>query len=394
MLVFCVILSWLWVMGLVLAFLAAWRRGRAYDDLVLPPAALEGAAPPTVAVIIPARNESANIGGCLQGLLQQTATPISIIIVNDNSTDDTAHIVEAVAAANPQVKLVNGQPLPPGWLGKPYACWQGALTIPREAQWLCFMDADTVAKPALLATARAYAEQKQLDMFSLHPYQNLDTFWERLIIPIGFLLVGLLHDLRRVNQAEAPDAAANGQFILIRRAAYFGVGGHADTPHDKVLEDMALARRVKQAGYRMGIGLGPDLIRTRMYHGLKPMWEGVSKLSVELVSNGPRAVGVAGLLLALGWLPLVWVVWATAQAVIEPTGLAFSGLGAALLNIVGVMALFLVFYKRTGRFFQAPTWVGLFFTLALSLSGLMMLDGVRRHWTKRIRWKGRVYQPS
>src|SRR5437764_9783884 len=151
---------------------------------------------PAVAVIVPARNEIANIGICLAGLTAQRGLNggLSIIVVDDGSQDGTGQVVVRSARDDPRVELINPGELPAGWMGKPHACWQGALQS--NAEWLCFIDADVRATPDLIAAALEAALQQRIDMLSLNPLQELGTFWERLIIPAGLVLIGCAQDLR------------------------------------------------------------------------------------------------------------------------------------------------------------------------------------------------------
>src|SRR3954453_10832491 len=144
-----------------------------------------GSASPeqTVAIIVPARNEARNIGQCLSGLSAQRglAAGSSIIVVDDGSRDGTADRVRAAAQNDGRIGLVEAGALPAGWMGKPYACWRAATEA--EAEWLCFIDADVRAEPELVAAAVVVAERDGIDMLSLTPFQELGSFWERLIIP-------------------------------------------------------------------------------------------------------------------------------------------------------------------------------------------------------------------
>lgn len=352
-----------------------------------PPPVLEKA--PSLTVIVPARNEAANIERCLNGLLAQTypSQRLTLVVVNDGSTDDTATIVNRIIVSDSRVQMIESGPLPDGWTGKARACWRGAAVA--QGEWLCFVDADTSAVPQLLSSAVAYAQAKGIALLSLNPFQELGAFWERLLIPAGFVVVELLMDLSRINNPATPEAAANGQFILIHRQAYEAVEGHAAV-RKEILEDVALARTIKKAGYRIKLVGGMELIRTRMYADLKTLWEGLSKNAVDFVPNLPLAMLAGTSLLLLGWLWLVLVLW-TGVAIVTHPGLAtLLSFGAAMAGTSEIMLLF-VLHLKMARLFQIPLWYGLLFPVSLTLGGGIMLSSAWRRTTGRVAWKGRTY---
>src|SRR6185437_8055772 len=206
------ILSILWAAVIALLLIRAVRQYSFYQ--IIEPTkdgATDGAS---VVVIIPARNEEKNIGRCLEGLLAQQSPPEirSIIVIDDRSTDATGQIVREIVKRNPLIHLIEGKPLEAGWAGKPHALCEGAqaaraiLNDVDESQWLCFMDADTAAQPALLRTALHVAQSKSLDLLSLQPEQELIGPWERLIMPCGFFLVAFTQDVRQANDPNDPNA--------------------------------------------------------------------------------------------------------------------------------------------------------------------------------------------
>src|SRR5438105_15206135 len=213
---------WACLIGwLMLRLLGQFRTYRA-TSLAFP----EGAPAflPAVAVIVPARNEITNIETCLAGLTAQRGLTggLSIIVVDDGSQDGTREAVARVARDDPRVELIDPGDLPASWMGKPHACWRGALRT--QPEWLCFIDADVRAAPDLVGTALAAALRQRVDLLSLSPLQELGSFSERLIIPAGLVLIGCAQDLRPVDDPATPQVTANGQFLLIRRAVYFAVG--------------------------------------------------------------------------------------------------------------------------------------------------------------------------
>jgi chlorobactene glucosyltransferase len=230
--------------------------------------------PPLISVIVPARNEGRNIRRCLQALLVQTYPNYEIIVVDDRSTDETPQILSELPKGNAHLQVVHGSELPPGWAGKPYALVQGVAAA--RGEWLCFMDADTFASPELLWSTYHMAIKYNADMFSILTDQELDSFWERAILPLVFLGLSFGFPAERVNDPTKPDAISNGQFILIKRNVYDQIGGHTSVK-DRVDEDKAIAILVKRAGYRLVLADGRKVALTRMYTSLPEMWEGWTK---------------------------------------------------------------------------------------------------------------------
>ncbi len=245
------------------------------------PSASSTTQTPRVSVIIPARDEEANIRRCLRSILAQKGIAFQVIVVDDHSTDRTAEIARQLAqefSAQPgapsAIVIAARRPLPAGWTGKANALCS-AVPLAR-GDWLLFTDADTEHAPGSLAAAVQEAEHHGADLFSLSPEQEVEGLWERALMPVIFSELATTFRPRDVSDPAKPIAAANGQYLLIRRSVYQEVGGHAAVAAD-LLEDVALARRVKSAGRVLRFRLGKGMVRTRMYRGLQQMREGWTK---------------------------------------------------------------------------------------------------------------------
>lgn len=344
-------------------------------------------AAPHVTVIVPARDEAANIGRCVHSLLAQDYPPdrLDVLVIDDHSADDTAAIVRAIAARDPRVSLLSSPSLPPRWTGKSHACWIGARTAAPESEWLCFLDADVWGEPPLLSSAVHAATCRNLDLLSLAPRQELGSFAERLMLPCGLILLSFLQDLREVQSRSGSAVTATGQFMLIRRGAYEAVGGHAAVCN-VICEDLEFARLLKQSGCSVLLMGGDDMIATRMYTGWRTLWPGFTKNLVDTL-GGPRAtLTFTPLAVILAWaavaMPIVDAV-AYWQAVLDAgTALAVALLGSAAAFGLHLAATF---------YFRIPFWYGLLFPLGYTLGAAMALDSVRRRLTGRVIWKGRTY---
>jgi chlorobactene glucosyltransferase len=380
----------LWAGIITVLLVRAATQYRHYETLIPSGLAAEQSLP-SVAIIIPARNEAANIGRCLRSLLTQEYPDgqLRFVVINDGSTDGTPDIIREVAAGDPRLLLLEAGPLPAGWAGKPRACWAGSMAA-RGSEWLCFLDADTLAEPELLATAVGEAIRRELDMLSLEPRQEMGSFWERVVMPTGFFLLAFQQDLRRVNNREFADASANGQFILIRRQVYDKVGGHAAV-RAEICEDSALARAVKGAGNKLALIGAEKLIRTRMYTGWTSLWEGLSKNVTEMIGGSALTVLVAAMALILGWVSVGAPLWAAHAVAVQPHA-ALPIIGCIVMCLAS-LALLCTHISGT-RYFGIPLWYGFLFPLGYTAAAMIALNAVRLRWKGEVAWKGRVYQPA
>ena len=351
-----------------------------------PPYPPTGAAP-QVTIIVPARDEAANIGRCVRSLLAQDypARELSIIVVDDHSADDTAAIVRTLAAAHPQLSLLSSPPLPPRWTGKSHACWIGARAAAPASQWLCFIDADVWGEPGMLSSAMRAVKEQHLDLLSLAPCQELKSFAERLILPCGLVLLSFTQDLRSVQAQSGSGVTATGQFMLMRRAAYEALGGHAAVA-GAICEDLEIARHLKQSGRTVLLMSGEDVLSTRMYTGWRTLWPGLAKNLVDTL-GGPRStLTVAAIAVILAWtaiaVPLVDIIgWAQGSL------LAWAALILALLGSAAAFAL----HIAAAQYFRVPLYYGLLFPLGYTVGAIMAVDSVGRRLRGRISWKGRIY---
>ena len=341
------------------------------------------ASGPLVSVVIPARNESATIETVVRSVLETTYQPFELLVVDDRSTDDTAALVGRLATADPRVRLVQGETLPQGWYGKPWACLQGYRAA--RGELLLFTDADTRHHPELLARSVGALQKERADLVTVAPHQSCVSFWERVVMPQIWLLLALRYHPARVNRARRErDVIANGQYILAPRASYEAAGTH-ETVRGEVAEDLALAQAFHRAGLRLHFAFADRLMETRMYRSLPEMVEGWSK---NMFLGGQRSFPGQPLLQALVPVMLVaaFVFW-----LVPPAALAFTGSGghhvpaAALATASSAAFWMLVCYGM-----RIPLWYGLLYPLG-ALTALYI--AARSVWRggRRVEWKGRSY---
>jgi glycosyltransferase involved in cell wall biosynthesis len=264
-----------------------------------------------ISILIPARNEEGNIGRCLNSLVGQQGAEFEILVVDDHSTDRTAEI----AASFPGVRVVAANPLVEGWTGKANALATAAPVA--RGEWLLFTDADTVHAPGSLAASVAEADQYGAVMLSYSPGQETGGFWERAVQPVIFAELSRKFVYDEINRPDSTAAAANGQYILIRRAAYEAIGGHGAV-RGSLLEDVELARAAKRVG-RLRFRYAPEAVSTRMYRSTRDLVEGWTK---NLAALFPNALPLAALrmlesaILIGGPVALLWTPWAALSILI------------------------------------------------------------------------------
>ena len=278
------------------------RLARADADALPRPA-------PALSVCIPARDEAAVIGETVRRLLaQEYPGALEVLLLDDHSTDGTAQVARAAAASDPRLRVLCGADLPPGWAGKVWACHQ--LAQAATGDLLLFTDADVRWEPGAPAAAAGKLHALGGDLLTVWPTQITQTWAERLVVPImsmgllAYLPIGWAHNL-----PYASAAAANGQAMLYRRAAYAKAGGHAAV-RGAVLDDVTLAQRLKASGGRLRMADAAGLIRTRMYEGWPAVRDGYAKNILAGHLNSPALLVASTLFhLAIFVLPWLWLVF-------------------------------------------------------------------------------------
>ncbi|MBN2494924.1 MAG: glycosyltransferase [Deltaproteobacteria bacterium] len=341
-----------------------------------------------VCVLVPARDEEARIGACLRSLLAQDLGEIEIAVIDDRSGDRTAEIVSGLAAGDSRLRLIrlSAEP-PPGWIGKCHALAEGMRLVETGAPWTLFVDADTVHHPSSISTAVAEAEARGLDMLSLVPHLQAESFWERLVQPAMAALIALFHKPSRINDPARPEAFANGQYVLIRTAVYRRIGGHAAVA-GKVLEDVELARVVKGAGGRIFLAIGRDLLSTRMYSDLGGLVEGWTKNFYMLMRSQLSRVTLAALTaLVLSAYPAACGLLALAALAAGYRPLPVEYL-VATAGIYALVLGFQVTLRALNRWYPA---YALLAPVANAVAVYILLRSAWRHRRgQAVRWKGRL----
>lgn len=352
--------------GLILVNLRLYTPLRRMDQ------AVADGPPPSVSVLIPARNEEENIRGILESVLASGHPGLEVLVLDDQSTDATAMIVGEMERRDPRVRLLHGGGDPEaGWAGKPWACQRLAQAAKGEV--LLFLDADVRVKAEgfLSRVAREF-QGRELDMLSGVPRQRLVTFWEGMFVPmIHFVLLGYLPFWRmRAARAEAFGAAC-GQLLAVRRVSYERVGGHS-TVRESFHEGLKLARVFRRAGLVTDMFDASGDAECRMYDGFWSAWNGFAKNAHEGIAS-PRTLLPMSVLLLAQVVPFACV--------------AVGGGWEWVLVCLGIVVARLLLCVRFGQ----PVWVAILHPVSVFVFLLNQWYGAtRRFLGKPVGWRGRV----
>ena len=250
---------------------------------------LDAADPPLVSAVIPAKDEEATLADCLASVCGQAYPGLEILVIDDRSVDRTRQIANEFAARDARLRVLTNEHLPPGWTGKTYVLQQAADQV--RGQWLWFLDADTVHAPEFLGVMLEYARAQQAALVSLLPELRCETFWERVVQPLGGIVLMQSFPLHRVNDDRSKLAFANGQSILVKRKAYDAAGGHSAV-RDRFVEDIGMAFKVKALGLPIRTVLVRNLVTCRMYASLGQLIRGWSRILYDALDrNAWRLAG-------------------------------------------------------------------------------------------------------
>ena len=340
----------------------------------------------TLFVLIPARDEVENIAECVEGWLRQEGVTLQLLVLDDSSTDGTDRIVEGLAARDPRVCLLRGEPKPQGWAGKVWACRQlGDAALAQGAGRLLFVDADTRARPGLAMAALYHAQTTGADMVSTFPYQVTGTFPERVILPMLHFLIMTFLPVRMVWESPFPQlVAACGQFELFASEAYRAVGGHAALP-SSFHDGLQLARRIKASGRTVRLFDGSSLISCHMYAGGRAVWNGFTR-------NAYEGLGSVGALITMTLLQTV-VFLAPFLFLLDAIGIRLGGRPLPLwgwLCAVQVGAILLIRLLQARRFGHYNSIL----LHPLSIFGMVTIQWASYFKSLRkapVVWKGRSY---
>jgi cellulose synthase/poly-beta-1,6-N-acetylglucosamine synthase-like glycosyltransferase len=326
-----------------------------------------------VSAIVPARNEEPVIATCVESLARQPEIG-QILVVNDQSSDGTANVVRSLMEIIPHLRLLEANDLPDGWVGKNHALWLGAQQA--KGAWLLFTDADAVHEPDSVARALQIASDQNAALVSFSPEQITTTWYEKSLIPYIYLRLANRFSYEAVNDPKSSAAAANGQFLMIRRDVYDQIGGHTAVAGE-ILEDVAIAIRAKSAGHRIWFASGKGIVRVRMYRSFGAMWQGWKKNLYRLMGGTPWTV-IRETESSLPWIPFL---------------LFLAGWKYPFLLFIAVLFLIArqTSYGLDLARNQYPFSLIFYYVPAVLLYVGVLWASYRSHANGRIEWKGREY---
>lgn len=363
------------------------RRGGFWrSDQRLPASPHPPAVWPRVTAVVPARNEAEGIGRAVRSLLNQDYPgPFSIIVVDDNSSDGTMAEALRAAAGDPRLVVIPGAPLPKRWTGKLWAVHQGvnrALANVSVTEFLLLTDADIEHDPGNLRRLVGVGENERQDLVSLMVRLRCETFWERLLVPPFIFFFQTLYPFPWVNDRSRSEAAAAGGCMLVRTTALQAAGGIIAI-RGQLIDDCALAARIKQYGGAIWLGLSEETRSLRLYPRLRDIWSMVARTAfTQLDHSCSKLVATVIGMLVLYLVPplsvLLWLAGGRGE-------LAVLG-SAAWVMMVASFAPTLTLYRR-------PLGWSLLLPLAACLYLLMTIDSARLSWQRRGGvWKGRSFE--
>lgn len=325
------------------------------------------ATTPLVSVLIPARNEAAIIAQTVRKWQQQTYANYEVIVLDDNSDDDTATLARTAGAT-----VITGKPLPAGWSGKSWACH--TLSQAANGEILLFTDADVQWQPQALSGVIAQMQRTDVDLFTVWPTQQTETLPERLTVPLmALVILGYLPIVMTHYTPFSMFAAANGQCMAWRRNAYESIGGHQIVANN-VLDDVTMARAAKAAGFSLRMADGNRLVQTRMYHDWQSVRDGFAKNILAGYGNSVFALLAATifhwLLFIVPWLLLCVPDYRGWASLLIMLGISVRALSAAYTH------------QRVQDALLMP--------ISALLMTVIAAQSIYWHYTGGPRWKGRT----
>lgn len=333
---------------------------------------------PLVSVLIPARNEEKNIQNCLISFIRQTYTNLEIIVLDDNSSDNTYEIARNISKHNKNIRVFKGKKLPLDWTGKNWACHQ--LSLKAKGKWLLFTDADTIHQPHSVLKAVCAAVKNESDFLSCLPRLIAKTWSEKLYMSIIHFVFAALIPWKMTNfNHKTKFPFGMGPFMLIRKKTYWEFGGY-EAQKKAILDDMGLARLVKENDGAITILDGTDFVQLRYYENFRQLWNGFSKNSFDAVGDSlPFSLIICLVCYFLFVFPYfsLWSALESNQSIMIPA------VEVALISLIKVLL---------ALHFESNLIFSLLHPLSVLLALSILLNSVRLClFNKGVEWKERYY---
>ncbi len=340
------------------------------------------AVTPRVSILVPARNEAKNIELCVTSLLAQDYPDFEVIVLNDQSTDDTPNILSRLAQANCNLRVLEGSVLPGGWLGKHWACAQ--LAKAASGDLLLFTDADTRHAANMLRDSVSAMNFEGADLITAFPQEKIVTWGERLLVPVisfGIFTFLPIHLIQKFRWSAV--SITIGQFMLFRRDAYEAIGGF-ESVRTNIVDDVGLGRKLIDAGFQWRLMDGTEHITCRMYHGFFEAVAGFGKSLFAVFDYRILPYVFAWLIVGSAFLqaPVVLVSWWLGHSLMSfPPGMA-------TIAVILSFTLWLISYRR----FKFPAYLASLYPLSLGLFILVAGWSLIHTLSGTATWKGRTLE--
>jgi chlorobactene glucosyltransferase len=351
----------------------------------------EPSASPLLSILVPARNEEQSIEACIRSLLAQDYAPVEVLVLDDQSSDGTAKILHKLQAElseeqQGRLRLLKGNALPSGWIGKNYACYQ--LAQEARGDYFVFTDADTIHASTMAHSVLNCMQHYSVQFLTAQPLYIQKSLGERLVIPlINFAVFTLLPVALVYHRPEPSLAMGNGQFLCFERNGYEKIGGHASVK-GHILEDVLIAQTCKAAGLRIIFVDGLEQVRCRMYHSFNDVWRGFSKNLFAFYNYSlPFALFAVLFNLLLYAFPVILLCLTLFLAF--PNSVISLAWSAYILAVLLRILLALRFTQQERLLTLLFCWLH---PLSMTLQTLILLNSIRWRYRKAgTEWKGRYY---
>lgn len=332
-----------------------------------------------ISVIIPARDEEDDISDSLLSVLSQKEVNLEVIVIDDHSTDKTGKIIDQVADNYANIKVIHNPSLNPGWLGKCNAMNYGLSKA--TGQYIIFTDADVIHKPGCFISAITEFEKNRYDFLSLFPSPVIKPFWENVIIPMYISGISQLISTTGIEDPDTDDAVGTGAFMLVKKEALENIGG-LDSIKGEMADDLALAKKIKRCGYKIGYRFAPDCMKVRLFKTKRDVFRNTVKNVLLIVDKHHwLAIPVIILSAVIFWLPLYTILSGVVQ------GNYFHVTAGVSLYLFQYMSLY-----SGKRIFKFSAFKSLFFPLVVIVFTYSILKALYYDIRGEIFWRGRRIQ--
>jgi glycosyltransferase involved in cell wall biosynthesis len=372
-----------------LGFAFVMIKGRGRMRILVRPAPPVPQPPPSVSILIPAKDEASQIQRCVSSVLKQDYPNFDVIVIDDRSTDGTGQILDDIAAQDSRLHVVHLKEgmLPPGWGGKSFALHNGLMHA--QGQWLLFVDADVQLEPDVLSATIAWAAKREFDLISILPTFISGTFSEAVLQPLAGAATSAMFVIALTNSNEWPKTAfANGQYLCVRRDAYEAVGGH-EAIRGTLSEDVAIARKLKVAGYRPRLGWGDSWATVRMYEGFGSIFRGWSRnFYVGSLGRPWRILGLIAFIFLCCYSVFGAAAWGVYRNMhpITPLG-GWGWIGTAIAHWIFMTATVALMYHWA----REPKWYSLLFPAGCAVLLAISAKSLQICATGKVVWRGTQY---